>query len=346
MRGWNPRTNMDGRRPEREADDRDRSPTEPLHARLGEPVDLHELATWEPRTAVDRVSVWLTGALRGNLGGLLVVVALLLLVVQFAGIWAILRSDPTIAALTVLSIVPAVVLVGFIWVIDPTLRQPPRAMAGVFLLAVVFASFAALINTIMRFGFVQIPIIGLTLFFFLVVGPVEEFVKWLAVRIGGFRTIQSVIDGAVYGAVAGLGFATIENLIYITQSYLAAAGAGAGPGAELVDVDQLAAAAATAATRSFVGPGHVIYSAIAGYYLGLAKFNPDHYGPIVIKGLLIAALIHAGYNTAVTHLVLPGPWLLVFIGLVNGLLFILLIHRIDRYRRTFRAVPGEYRRSR
>jgi RsiW-degrading membrane proteinase PrsW (M82 family) len=125
-----------------------------------------------------------------------------------------------------------------------------------------------------------------------VVGPVEEFVKWLAVRMRAYESdsFQTVLDGVVYGAVAGLGFAAIENFIYVTSSALEG-GVGEGLRVEY--------AALTAATRAFVGPGHVIFSAWAGFYLSLAKFNPDDWAPIVVKGLLIAAFIHACYNTLV-----------------------------------------------
>jgi len=53
--------------------------------------------------------------------------------------------------------------------------------------------------------------------------------------------------------------------------------------------------------RAGLGPAHVIWSAIAGYYLGLAKTTPDYTGPVVLKGLLIASVLHASYNTFVTY---------------------------------------------
>ena len=88
------------------------------------------------------------------------------------------------------------------------------------------------------------------------------------------------------------------------------------------------------------GPGHVIYSAFAGYYLGLAKFNPRDAGPIVVKGLIIAALIHAVYNSLSS--VVPGvvtyvfnvPWFLAFVGFVvvyDGLFGYLLYRKLKRY---------------
>lgn len=51
---------------------------------------------------------------------------------------------------------------------------------------------------------------------FFVVGPVEETSKFLAVRLGVYRTrhLREPLDGLIYGAAASLGFATAENIGY------------------------------------------------------------------------------------------------------------------------------------
>ncbi|MFB6129325.1 MAG: PrsW family glutamic-type intramembrane protease, partial [Salinigranum sp.] len=91
---------------------------------------------------------------------------------------------------------------------------------------------------------------------------------------------------------------------------------------------------------------HVIYSAFAGYYLGLAKFNRRQAGPIVVKGLLIAAFIHATYNTTVglgTTLIGAATGLpdlgafLAYVLLYDGFFAVLLLRKIHRYSRTYRA---------
>ncbi|MFC7176011.1 PrsW family intramembrane metalloprotease [Halosegnis marinus] len=187
---------------------------------------------------------------------------------------------------------------------------------------------------------------GLFAYFYLVVAPVEEFVKWLAVRVYAFEGagFDAVVDGAVYGAVAGLGFATVENALYITQGALeAGALAGAQP--------FTSAAVGTSVSRAFVGPGHVIYSAFAGYYLGLAKFNREDAGPIVVKGLLVAALIHATYNSLVNVVpgllgsALPGVpgflLLFAFILVYDGVFGYLLYRKLSRYRSHYRRATGE-----
>ena len=52
---------------------------------------------------------------------------------------------------------------------------------------------------------------------FLVIAPIEEFAKLLAVWIAVYRTqdFREPIDGIIYSATAALGFACIENVIYL-----------------------------------------------------------------------------------------------------------------------------------
>jgi len=308
---------------------------DPLQERADGEQDLYDVATWDVRSPLDRAAV---GIYRGlKLVSIYVVIALALglLVAQLAASGYAIVGNPALGVLTLLSAVPALALAGFLWRADPTVREPLGPLAVTFLLAVLFASFAAVLNTIFRIPFALVPFVGIVLYFFLVVGPIEEFVKLLAVRLFAYRNdaFRTVVDGAVYGAVAGLGFATVENSLYITREFLAAASAG-GMG------QQLEVAAGTATQRAFVGPGHVIYSGFAGYYLGLAKFNPDDAGPIVVKGLLIAALIHATYNTIVSLLGLSFAALLVFIVAYDGLFGYLLYRKLARYRAAYGRASG------
>jgi RsiW-degrading membrane proteinase PrsW (M82 family) len=61
------------------------------------------------------------------------------------------------------------------------------------------------------------------------------------------------MDGVVYGAVASLGFATLENILYVTPNGFA-----------------------VAAARAFTAvPGHALLGVIMGYYVGRAKFHSN-----------------------------------------------------------------------
>jgi RsiW-degrading membrane proteinase PrsW (M82 family) len=320
-----------------------RDEQDPIANGATDSADLYDIATWEPRSWLDRVSTGvyrLLSAIAPYVVALFVVAIVLVELLLF-GVAIISFRNPVIGAFVLLSVVPAFALAVYIWYADVTTSEPLWLLALTFLLSVVLASFAAVVNSLLQPVLTLVPVLGMTLFFYLVVAPVEEVVKWLAVRLWAFRDARfdAVIDGAVYGAVAGLGFATIENAIYITQGLETSASLGS---------EAIASAGQTAAVRLLAGPGHVIYSAFAGYYLGLAKFNRENAGPIVVKGLLIAVFIHATYNTFVTYLdtildlagiaVAPGVAFIGFIIVYDSLFGYLLYRKIARYRNAYRQV--------
>ncbi|WP_123536181.1 PrsW family intramembrane metalloprotease [Halosimplex salinum] len=322
---------------------------DPVEAHADDGRDLYEVSTWEVRTVFDRLAAGLysTGVSAARV--FVVLLGVFILFVQFAlgGLGAV--ADPIIGVFTLLSAVPALGLAAYVWYADVTTSEPLELLVGTFVLGVLFAGFAGIINEIANMG---LEWLGLTTgfvgflsqiaFFFVVVGPGEETVKLLAVRLYAYRKPQfdAVVDGAVYGAVAGLGFATIENAIYIS-----------GQTADISDpLNLVAAGSGITAVRALAGPGHVIYSAFAGYYLGLAKFNPDRAGPIVVKGLLIAALVHAFYNTlsgivpSVVVALTGIPWFVAFFGFIivyDGIFGLLLIRKISRYRRAYNEAHDE-----
>ena len=95
------------------------------------------------------------------------------------------------------------------------------------------------------------PPLGHLFLAFLWVGVVEEFFKYLAVRLTVYRSNQfnEVMDGMIYMISAALGFAAAENVGYML-------GFGFFVGF-------------LRAVLSYLG--HVSFSAILGYYLGKAK---------------------------------------------------------------------------
>ena len=332
---------------------------DPVETRADDSEDLYDIADWEPRTALDRLAIrTYRGVVRA---GRRFVVALgvfiLLVILALSGAGGLIIDDPFILGLAAFSVVPAGLLALYIYRTDITSGEPPGLLLATFVLSVLFAGFAAIINT--AFGFVQLfPLVGMVLFFYLVVGPVEETVKLLAVWLYPYRDgrFDSVVDGAVYGAVAGLGFAAIENVLYITQNLQTPASVLLQAGVVGGLAETIQAGGEIAAVRGLAGPGHVVYSAFAGYYLGLAKFNRENAGPIVVKGLLIAAFIHATYNTLVglvpgiVGLLVPGvPTLVLFFGFVvvyQGVFFYILYRKLKRYGAAYgRAHEGPERAS-
>jgi RsiW-degrading membrane proteinase PrsW (M82 family) len=311
------------------------SRSDPVESRAADDRDLYDIATWEERTSLDGLSVALHWLITRSAKALVVFVALLGLLAILGSFGLGLVFDPAVAMLVGLSAIPALGLTAYVYISDVTTGEPLSLLVATFLLSILTATFAALLNSVAQPYFQPFGFPGLVLFFFAIVGPIEESVKLLAVRLYAYTDdrFDAVIDGAVYGAIAGLGFVVIENLVYIAQT---------------VDLGELSLSIATlgagdgiAALRALAGPGHVIYSAFAGYYLGLAKFNPENRGPIIVKGLVIAAAIHALYNTlvgpvtTVLSLATGLPQLLslfVFVLLFQGAFAYVLLRKLRRYR--------------
>ena len=317
---------------------------EPVAAAAEESRDLYEIASWEERTSIDGAAVALYWLLTRAAKWVVVLLALGIL----AGIGGLAAlSDPAVGMLTLLSVVPAAGLTLYVYRSDVTAAEPLSLLVTTFLLSILFATFAAVFNSTAQRFFEPLGVLGMPLFFFLIVGPGEETVKLLAVRLYAYtdRRFDAVIDGAVYGAVAGLGFATIENALYIIRQL-----SETGELAELtVGLSAVAAGGDITAVRALAGPGHVIYSSIAGYYLGLAKFNPANKGPIVVKGLLLAAVIHATYNSTVSigsYVVtsitgLPGlGGFLVYVIIFDSIFGLFLLRKLWRYRRHYLETNG------
>jgi RsiW-degrading membrane proteinase PrsW (M82 family) len=213
-------------------------------------------------------------------------------------------------------------------------------------LGIVLATFPTVVNTVVAAGIATFGpggVAGLAVQianFYLVVAPGEEVAKLAAVFAFAYwhDDFDTVVDGAVYGTVAGLGFATIENVSYILRALV-----NTGSPLELVVVGSV-----VTGVRSIAGPGHVIWTGIAGYYLGLAKFNDEYWLAITVKGLLIAALLHGTYNSVTTvigSLGFLGParilLTLAFAAVLHLAAFAYLFLKVRGYRKAYaEASPG------
>jgi len=113
---------------------------------------------------------------------------------------------------------------------------------------------------------------------------IEELGKFLVVRrtVYAVREFDEPMDGVVYAAAAALGFATLENILYILTAYLT------GSLEEVLLVYALRAILSV--------PGHALFSSMWGYGLGRAKFDPSHRGGYIATGLVLAIVLHGTFN--------------------------------------------------
>jgi hypothetical protein len=144
-----------------------------MDAETSDPVEgtdgvayLYEISTWETRSLLDRLSVaiyWL--AVRA--GQVLVILAALGILVGIGALGTL--SDPVIGLLTSVSVLPALFLAAYVWHRDVTAKEPLTLVAATFLLAVLTAGFAAVLNGVLQPVFSSGGIIGMVRLFYLVV---------------------------------------------------------------------------------------------------------------------------------------------------------------------------------
>jgi protease PrsW len=201
-----------------------------------------------------------------------------------------LQGPVLVLAGLLLALVPAAVWLVVFYLQDRIEPEPKRYLVGVFLLGVLLAA-AVGQPLISAFGLNEWASGSLALRLLAgicVVGITQEFLKYAAVRytIYGSTEFDERIDGIVYGAAAGLGYATYLNIHYVVVN----GGVDLGIGAVRIAVVALAQA-------SFAG--------ITGYFLGRAKF--ENRGPFWLPvGLLLAAVLNGVVTTSLNEITRSG----------------------------------------
>jgi len=111
---------------------------------------------------------------------------------------------------------------------------------------------------------------------FIVIALVEEGLKFLVVLQLAYRhpAFNEPYDGMLYAITASLGFAALENILYVLNGGLVV-----GFARMVLSV-----------------PAHALFGAFMGYYAGRAKFSVAHSKHYLFAALLFPTLLHGLYN--------------------------------------------------
>lgn len=145
---------------------------------------------------------------------------------------------------------------------------------------------------------------------FIVAGLVEEYIKMQIVKFMAFYKgrIHKIIDGITFTIAASLGFACIENILYVFGNNWE-----------------------TAIARGVTSvPLHAVASGTMGYYIGLARFarNKGQERMLLNVGLWQAIMIHGLYNFLILISPLFGAMFAAFVIPMVIFLYIRLKTRI------------------
>ena len=156
--------------------------------------------------------------------------------------------------------------------------EPGRVLWTTFGLGVLIVFPVVVIELILQAMVAQAPTAVLrgALDAFLVAALTEETFKLLVLMtyVWRHRAFDEPMDGIVYGVVASLGFATLENILYVFQG-----GMGLAVMRALTSV-----------------PSHATEGAIMGYFVGRAKFARSGRAGLVALGFAAAFGLHGLYD--------------------------------------------------
>lgn len=162
-----------------------------------------------------------------------------------------------IGFLLTLSILPSLVIGNMIYKNDKIEKEPTKLLVKLFFGGIGSIILTFLITSILFVLFPQISnsehfnLIELIPYSFICISLVEEGSKWLVLKVMTWnnKEFNYIYDAIVYAVFVSLGFATLENIMYVLEGGLS-----------------------TAIMRAILSiPGHVFFGVFMGYYYGLSK---------------------------------------------------------------------------
>lgn len=145
---------------------------------------------------------------------------------------------------------------------------------------------------------------------FFKVALIEEFSKFIFVRFILYynKNFNEPFDGIVYAVMVGMGFATVENMVYVLQYGFT-----------------------TGLLRMFTAvPAHAVFAMLMGYFIGKAKFTHRRTILLSVMGLFSAAVFHGSYDYFWFVSFYPGIWTGAIVSLLLGLILARKVIRLHQ----------------
>jgi RsiW-degrading membrane proteinase PrsW (M82 family) len=179
------------------------------------------------------------------------------------------------------AITPGIALALMIYLFDRHDREPIRILLKVFIMGIISVVPAIIIENILSYFDVFAGIFGIAYTAFIVAGVTEEFIKReVVIKNVYFNPVfNEKLDGIVYCVISALGFATIENVMYVVFRFS--------------DIESVGL------YRAFLSvPAHMLFAITMGYYLSLAKFSADSEQSQFFfrKSLTVPAILHGTFD--------------------------------------------------
>ncbi len=161
------------------------------------------------------------------------------------------------------------------------------------------------------------PVIADIIKWFIVIALTEEFLKYFVVKqvILKESTLDEPLDIMLYMVVVALGFAAVENILYLFS-----------PVDNYLNISKVLELTITISSIRFIGATflHTLSSALVGYFLALSSTRAGKRRLLVATGIFLASLLHGLYDFSIITLASPMNFivpLLIVMGLVIFMMY-------------------------
>ncbi|MCR5013739.1 MAG: PrsW family intramembrane metalloprotease [Bacteroidales bacterium] len=182
--------------------------------------------------------------------------------------------------LLALSLLPVVLLLVFIYRQDKYEKEPIWMLVKAFIGGILCIPLDLFLVNAIHYVFYAESVFYSA---FIEAGFCEELSKFiiLFLAIWWNKNFNEYMDGIVYAAFVGLGFACVENILYVFQAGYESFGAGISTGV----------------VRALLSvPGHFLFAVIMGYFFSMAKFSTKGRFGFLLLGFLCPALAHGLFD--------------------------------------------------
>lgn len=199
--------------------------------------------------------------------------------------------------LILLALAPVLAIAWYVWLRDKYEREPLKHIVISFILGCLSTIPAILLEQLGAelYPLDEMNLANVAVFSFIIIAGAEELSKFVMLRLYAFRQkeFNEAFDGIVYGVMVSLGFAALENILYVAEGGWT-----------------------VALLRMFTAvPAHASFGVLMGYYVGLAWKHKEHSTKYMIRGLLSAIVFHGAYDFFLIQQNMPAFWFMSFIGL-------------------------------
>jgi len=183
--------------------------------------------------------------------------------------------------LIIIAILPTIAIAVALYLRDKYDREPLYLLVKIFLLGALSAIPTAFVEKILMTINIFGGLLSITFTSFIIAGLTEEYFKRYVVLKYAYysKHFNEKLDGLIYSSFSALGFATVENILYVVFRFTANPYVGIYRG--IISV-----------------PAHVLFGVTMGYYLSLARFsnNVQLKNLYLQKSLYIPVFLHGFFD--------------------------------------------------